>query len=70
MENSRPDYLKYNENVVRVESTILNIHNRTLETNNGWISINYCLHTHPVKVGDKVMANTKFLKHYPKKINK
>lgn len=66
MENSRPDYLKYNDNVVRVQSTILKIHNRTLETNNGWISKNYCLYKHPVKVGDKVMANTKFFKNYTK----
>mgnify|MGYP003639540324 FL=1 len=61
MENN---YLMYNENVTRVEATILKVYGNTLETNKGWISKNYTLQTHPINVGDKVMARNKFIKHF------
>ena len=54
----------YNENVTRVEATILKVYGNTLETNKGWISKNYTLQTHPINVGDKVMARNKFIKHF------
>jgi hypothetical protein len=64
MDDIRPDYLKWNDNVVRVIATVIKRHNNMLETNEGWVDINYCLYTHPIKPGDQVLARANYLKTY------
>lgn len=64
MDENIPDYIKYNDNVVRIIATVIKKHNNMLETDEGWVDINYCLHTHPIKPGDQVLARANFLRKY------